>query len=300
MSIFRILVLADIHGNVRAVTKILSVIQKQNLRIDLILIAGDLPETTPVRLMLQYIISHGNLSKSKYTKWVYKERGRPQFVQNQIKSIKTTLTLLSSLEVPIVYVPGNVDSHEVQEFIKNWSASEIYFLTATALQIGSFRILGYGGSQFSPKRYKEPLCDMEFYPHDFLSRLEPLFKLSKQKKPSIYDILITHEPPAFRYNTANGIITGGSISISKLINHIKPKFTIFGHYHELPIVKKGIHTVYVNPGPFTCYYFALIDIEENSIQVSLKKMNPVRLDLKNIIYGYRLLRTNIKRDLRFE
>ncbi len=300
MNIFRILVLADVHGNINAVSKILSVIQKQSLRIDLILIAGDLPETTPILLIIQYIITHGNLSKSKYTRWVYKGRGRPQFVQNQIKSVKMALTLLGSLEVPIVYVPGNVDCYEVQQLIKNWSASEVYFLTATTLKLGSLRILGCGGSKFSPNRYAEPLCDMEFDSNDFLTRLKPLYEISKNTKTPTFDVLITHESPAFRYNTANGAISGGSASITKLINHIKPKLTIFGHYHEFAMIKKGNNTVYINPGPLTCYHFALINIEENRVKVSLKKMNPLRTDFKNIIYGYRLFSTNFNQDFRFE
>ena len=76
ISIYRILILADIHGNTKAVSKLLSIVKKEQWLIDLVLIAGDLPETTPIGLMIQYILFHWNLSKSKYTKWVYKEGGR--------------------------------------------------------------------------------------------------------------------------------------------------------------------------------------------------------------------------------
>ncbi|MFX1284280.1 MAG: metallophosphoesterase [Promethearchaeota archaeon] len=297
MSTFRILVLADIHGNVKAVTKIISIIHKRNLRIDLIVIAGDLPETTPIRLMLQYILTHGNLSKTKYTRWVYKEQGRQKFVQIQIKSIKTILSLLSSLDVPIIYVPGNVDSYEVQQILSTWPSSELIFLAAEITQIGPLRILGFGGSLFSPDRYKQPLCDMEFYSHDFSTRLKPLYRLSKTTESNTIDVLISHEPPAFHYNTTIGDITGGSSSISKFINHIKPKIVIFGHYHELPLIKKANNIIYINPGPLTCYHFALLDIEKKHIHVSLKKMNPVRFDYKNMIYSYRSI--NI-RNLAFE
>ena len=56
ISIFRILILADIHGNIQAVSKLLSIIKRGQWVIDLVLIAGDLPETTPIGLMLQYIL----------------------------------------------------------------------------------------------------------------------------------------------------------------------------------------------------------------------------------------------------
>lgn len=301
MDNYRILVLADIHGNIRAVNKILSLIKKQSLEIDLILIAGDLPETTPIRLMLRYIITHGNLSKSKYTRWVYKERGRSQFVQNQIYSVKNVLTLLSSLEVPIVYVPGNVDSHEVQQIFLNWSATDVYFLTASEVKIGSLRVLGLGGSQFTPERYPEPLCDMEFYPQDFITFQKPLYKVFNSKKTAHYiDILLTHESPAFRYTSTSGVNTGGSTSISEIINHINPKLTVFGHYHELSLLRKGDHTIYVNPGPLTCYYFAFLNVGEKSVHVSLKKMNPKILDIKNMIYGYRMNHTKVQRNVMFD
>lgn len=297
ISISRILILADIHGNIQAVSKLLSMIKKRRWLIDLILIAGDLPETTPIRLMLQYILSHGNLSKSKYTRWVYKEGGRKNFINSQIKSVKTILTLLGSLEVPIVYVPGNVDSHEVQQVLRTWSASELYLLNVTTINFGSLQIWGYGGSEFTPKRYKEPLCDMEFYPNDFSSQMNPLFNISPDTKSHTFNILLTHESPVFCYKTTEGTISGGSTEITKLMKYIKPDLAIFGHYHELPLVKTENNTIFINPGPLTRYFFALVDIKEKLVKTSIKKMNPVVCDLKNIIYGYRF--SQQYKDLRF-
>ncbi len=287
INISRILILADIHGNIQAVSKLLSIIEKQRWRIDLILIAGDLPETTPIRLMLQYILFHGNLSKSKYTRWVYKEGGRRKFINSQIKSVKTILTLLGSLEVPIIYVPGNVDSYEVQQVIKTWSASEVYFLHVTKIKLGSLQIWGYGGSEFTPKRYHKPLCDMEFFPSEFSSQLNPLFKISPDTKSSTLNILLTHEPPAFCCKTTEGTISGGSAEITRFMKYLKPNLAIFGHYHELPLVKSENNTIFVNPGPLTRYYFAVIDIREKHMNTSIKKLNPGVCDFKNFIYGYR-------------
>ncbi|UCE14928.1 MAG: metallophosphoesterase, partial [Candidatus Heimdallarchaeota archaeon] len=221
LTIFRILALADVHGNAKAVSKLLSCLQREKEKPNLVIIAGDLPETTPIGLMLRYILTHGNLSKTKYTRWVYKEHGRPLFIQRQINSVKVALTLLGSLEVPIVYVPGNVDCHETLSLIKTVSSPKIHFLNPSAVEFGSIRIIGVGGSQFSAQRYREPLCDMEIYRDDFLSQLAPLYKIVK-RKTSFVDILLTHEPPAFRYYTKRGIIIGGSKAISDLITHLNP------------------------------------------------------------------------------
>lgn len=299
VPIFRILALADIHGNVSAVLKLLSILERENKHPNLVLIAGDLPETTPIGLMLQYILTHGNLSKSKYTRWVYKGHGRPQFVQRQIESAKVVLALLGSLDVPIVYVPGNVDCHETQSLISNVLSPKLHFLNASVKEFGSVRILGVGGSQFSAQRYREPLCDMEIYRDDFVSHLAPFFKIAK-RKTSLLDILLVHESPAFRYYTGKGVIIGGSKAISDLITYVKPKFTIFGHYHEYPLVKKGVNTIYVNPGPLTCYLYAIIDIDRKKIHVTLKKMNSGRFDFKNIIYGYRMASSNFKQNFKFD
>ncbi|MFX0015667.1 MAG: metallophosphoesterase [Promethearchaeota archaeon] len=299
MYIYRILVLADIHGNTKAVSKLLTTIQESKIKVDLILIAGDLPETTPIRLILQYILTHGNLSKRKYTHWVYKGRGRKQFVHAQIKSVKTILTLLGSLKAPIVYIPGNVDSYEVQRLLKTWPNTKISFLCTTRKKFSNLQIAGYGGSEFIPIQYNIPLCDMEFHPNDFYSRLKPILRKKRDIKKSTVDILVTHEAPAFQYEIEGKIRKGGSTSISKLINHMKPRISIFGHYHELPTIKKWKNTIYLNPGPLTCYYFSLIDIEGSRVRVSSKKMIPVRNDYKNIIYYYRLLKTKMNNNLVF-
>ncbi len=299
--IFRILVLADIHGNIRATTKILKIIQKQNFDIDLVFIAGDLPKTTPIGLMLQYIVLHRNLAKSEYTRWVYKGGGRPQFVRKQIDSVRNIIPLLSTLEVPIVYVPGNVDCYEVQQLLKNWSVSELYFLDANTIKLKDFLIMGLGGSQIYLKNYDKPLCDMEFSTQDFKSRVNLLYDVFLKTGQSTVDFLITHEPPAFQFKTNNNFITGGSTSITNLINRVKPRTAIFGHYHEFPLVKKVKNTVYVNPGPLACYKFSIIDIKEKSIQsIALKKLNPIKYDTIHLIYSSREVQSDFKEKFRFD
>ncbi|MFW9905992.1 MAG: metallophosphoesterase [Candidatus Thorarchaeota archaeon] len=284
ITISHILILADIHGNSQAVSKLISIIKKENWSIDLILIAGDLPVTTPIGLMLQYIFSHGNLSKTKYTEWVYKGKGRNFFINRQIKSVKIILTLLSSLEVPIVYVPGNIDCYEAQQVIKTWVNSEVHFLNAEVIKLGSIQIWGYGGSEFTPKRYSEPLCDMEFFPEDFSSQMKPLFSKRPDTIASTFNILLTHEPPAFFYKTAKGSISGGSGELTKLIRYLKPNLVVFGHYHEFPLIKTQNNITLINPGPLTRYHFARVDIEENLTTISIKRMKPIAWDFKNIIY----------------
>ncbi|MFX0150356.1 MAG: metallophosphoesterase [Candidatus Hodarchaeota archaeon] len=290
MTILKILALADVHGNITAVKKLVKTIQTQDENIDLIMIAGDLPVTTPPRLMMKYMITHPlkAFSKTNYTKWVYKGKGRIQFVEYQLNSIKEILKILGLLKTPIIYTPGNVDCNEIQEVFKSWDVSEVYYLDSDLIQLGKFQIIGCGGAEFAPKRYFNPLCDMEFPPEEFRARLNPLFKRNNEQKHDIMKILLCHEPPVFNYKSHNDQIHGGSKAITALIDEISPIIVIFGHYHEFPIIKKEPATFYVNPGPLACYNFALFEIINQKIQVTLKRLNPATFDLINVIYRYRL------------
>lgn len=290
MFLFRILALSDIHGNVKAVNRLLSYIIKNNIKVDVISITGDLPLTTPPLLMLRYMITHPSnaLHKPKYTRWVYHGEGRTKFIEYQIKSVKNILSLLSGLNIPIIYIPGNTDTIEAQEVIKSWSDSEVHFLDCNTKIIDSIQFYGCGGSKLYSKEYFEPLCDMEFLPEDFRSRFNNLFELLKTKNDEVISILLTHESPSFSIQNSTIQVNGGSNVIKELITKLKPQVTIFGHYHEYSVSKKVKDTIYLNPGPLACYRFALIDIIDNSINVYVKKLPSSKLDFTNIIYRYRI------------
>jgi len=299
MSFFRILVLADIHGNIRALNKLISILSKEETKIDLIIIAGDLPITTPIRLMSRFILTHASLSKRRYTEWVYKGLGRSKFVKKQLKSVNIILKSFKSLKAPIVYIPGNVDSFEAQELLKNWTDSEIYFLDSSEIILGQLRIKGIGGALHSFERSDTPLCDMEFEPHVFSNRITPIME-SHVENTSLLDILVTHEPPSFIYHNSNMEIKGGSTSISNLISHIKPNLVIFGHYHEYPLVKqKRESTSYLCPGPLACYHYSLVEIHKSEIEISLKRMNAFIFDSINIIYSNRIHKNNVEKFFKF-
>jgi len=300
--IFNILALADIHGNVTATKKLVKTVQTEDENIDLILIAGDLPVTTPPRLMLKYMITHPlrALSKTNYTNWVYKGNGRTRFIEYQLNSVKIILTILASLKAPIVYIPGNIDCKEVQVLFKIWDATEVYYLESASIKLGVFLIIGYGGTEFTPKRYSNPLCDMEFQPKEFRARLAPLLNHRFEGKQDTMKILLSHESPAFEYKSYNNHFHGGSRALTELIDSISPVVTIFGHYHEFQMLKTEERTIYVNPGPLACYNYALIEIIDQEIQVSLKKMNPAPFDFINTIYRYRGPSLNLEHEFRLK
>ncbi|MHA1971413.1 MAG: metallophosphoesterase family protein [Candidatus Hodarchaeales archaeon] len=299
--IYRILALADVHGNVKAVKSLIREITSTKRVFDLVLIAGDLPKTTPVSLMLQYMITHPlqALSKVDYTKWVYKGSGRKKFVTRQMRSVKVTLQLLSKLSAPIIYVPGNVDTFEVLDYIKRLNKIEISILDHNILNIDRFTIIGHGGSMFSHKNYPEPLCDFEFPPEEFSRQTQPL--LNVNIPTDNLKILLTHEPPSFSLKNEDYDLNGGSNSISSLIDTIRPNIALFGHWHELPVSKydSDLNVWYLNPGPLACYNYATIVISNNNISIKHKKLKPSKFDSTNNIYKYRNNSDKVTQSIRF-
>ena len=296
MISLRILTLADIHGNKNACTKLVSLMRKEEIIIDLIIIAGDLPATTSLPVMVRYMLTHPlkALSKKGYTEWVYKGEGRKFFVHKQIESATAVLQLLDKLKAPIIYITGNVDSNEVVKTISNWKTSQMHFLSSDQVTIDFLTIWGTGGAIVA-NQTKVPLCDHEFTEKDFHKRWSPLLSDSSKK----IDILLSHEAPAFELIDKNLKLKGGSSVISEVISKKKPKLVIFGHYHELTIFKQASNITYVNPGPLANYYYALIEITEEILQVSLNKLLPVKFDSTKIIYSNRSPINNIDRSLRF-
>ncbi|MHA1214053.1 MAG: metallophosphoesterase family protein [Candidatus Hodarchaeales archaeon] len=299
--IHHILALADVHGNLKAVKALIDTISVNKLSFDLVLIAGDLPKTTPVAIMLQYMVTHPlkALSKSHYTKWVYKGSGRKKFVARQTKSVELVLQLLSKLSAPIIYVPGNVDTFEVIDYIKGVNSPDITVLEQSIVNYDNLSIIGHGGSMFTPKKYDSPLCDLEFPPKQFSEQAHKLLKAKIPEKN--LKLLLTHEPPSFSLQTNKEELTGGSKTVSELIKNIRPEISLFGHWHELPLSKfnSGLNIRYLNPGPLACYNYATIDISNNVISIELKKLQPSKFDSTNIIYKYRNNPNEVTESIRF-
>jgi Icc-related predicted phosphoesterase len=283
-----IIALSDIHGNVKATKSLVKYINAQSNDIDLFIVAGDLPVTTSLTVMARYMITHPfrSLSKKGFTHWVYKDKGRKYFVKNQISSIHKILDLLSSLETPIIYIPGNVDSYEALKFIASWEKPKIHILDSSPYKSQELRIIGAGGA-LVPPFYSEPLCDHEYHVKDYEDKWDNVIKETYDSTKST-DILVTHEPPHFEVELKNNrLLKGGSHKVSEVIKEVSPRLVIFGHYHEFSLTKITEDIAYVNPGPLACYYFASIELTKEKIKVSLNKLPPAKFDSINKIYSNR-------------
>lgn len=304
MNTFRILTLSDIHGNIKATSRLVDQLTSHNITIDLIIIAGDLPATTSLRVMGRYMLKHPfhALSKEKYTQWVYKSKGRDYFIKKQILSIDKVLGLLSTLKSPIIYIPGNVDSFEAIEYIQGWNKGSIHILDSNPFLNLGLTIVGTGGA-IKPPSYVVPLCDYEFNEIDYNSKWIDCLNVITQKISEAntkVDILVTHEPPRFEVEINEDIKnSGGSSKVSDIVAQVTPNLVIFGHYHEYSLVKKTKGITYVNPGPLACYYYAIIDYSSEKLEVSLKKLPSSKFDSINKIYSKRTAKNVLFHSLRF-
>lgn len=296
-----LLILADIHGNSKAISAILTDIEKENEEIDYIIIAGDLPQTTPFTLMLFYILKNRNLSREKYSKWVYKGSGREKFINYQIKSIKKILKQLTEICSKIIYVPGNIDTIDSLSFLKsNYKDNLIILDSGKAKDIDNFLFWGTGGSLVHVSQDGKPICDFEFTEESYDSRIDTSSLKSRQAE-SPY-IIITHELPNFSFISKKyGEISAGSTTLSHIDRQFKPLMHIFGHYHELSINQKNDHnTHYINPGPAVGYHYAIGYFSNHNTKVILKRAKRKVLDWSYFIYKSRLPESDNKIDFQIK
>ena len=289
---FYILILADIHGNLKATKRLVKTLQAENKPLDLIIIAGDLPATTSLPVMALYMLTHPfqALSKRGYTEWVYKGWGRKYFVKKQIKSSNEILNILSDLQSSIIYIPGNVDTHDLIEEIEMQNRKNLTILSTRYLINDEYLVIGRGGAIIHASN-GVPLCDHEYSEKEFAQKWSKIISKYTTEKASERSektsILISHEPPLLEVHSREKTVKIGSKAITSAIQAVDPNLVIFGHYHEFSLVKKVEITTYINPGPLACYYYAFVNIKGASIDCSLKRLQPAKFDSINKIYHKR-------------
>ncbi len=275
MTKLRFISISDIHGNIDAVSKLVKSRISQKEQFNGIIISGDFPATIPFILVTQYILRWRNLSRLGYSRKVYHEELRNQFVKLQITSTERMLSLLQKFNLPIYYVAGNVETREVIHHMKH-KYDKIQFLEDKESIINNkYLLTGIGGSL----EHLGIICDHEFSTESFNKRIDEKRRKFESKYSDLDKIFIFHEPPKFfrdvkemeklkkkakkRFYKYDFHITAGSQSLFNLIKKFDPILAINGHYHEYAgrrIIKK---TVVINPGPLATYNYALITISDD-------------------------------------
>lgn len=217
----RALILSDFHGYRKAFLKAATTVKR--VEADIIVVCGD-------------ITNFGNV--------------------NQAKSLFMPLI---SLNLPLLYVPGNCD---LSSFFKDPIENAIN-VHASCVKIKEYSFIGVGGA---PSSYlKTPL---EFPDNWLMNSLNEGFTLCTSTEKLI---ILSHAPP---FNTKIDMTYMnehiGSRSVRLFVEKTKPLAVFCGHVHEAPGIDYIKETLIVNPGPAKKGNYALAEIND-TVKVELGK-----------------------------
>ena len=144
--------------------------------------------------------------------------------------------LVSRLDVPLLYVPGNHDP-SLKAPDTTWTAPRFdppdpgpqgcVNIDGRVIDVLDLRVAGFGGSL----RYKEgPNQYSQGQMGRRALRLELSIRLKRVKRGRRLDILVTHAPP-FGAAEAKDAAHVGFVAFLRLIRHFQPALAVHGHVH---------------------------------------------------------------------
>lgn len=302
MKIARFLLLSDVHGNVNGLKRLLKSRYSERHKFDGIIISGDLPITTPLSLILNYMIINRNLSRTGYSKAVYLNELRKKFIHHQKNSIKSIMNILLKFELKLFYIPGNIETREAVTYLNNFSSNVIDLDERFYRLNEEINLFGIGGSL----DHLGVICDYEYSVEDFNEKIKRTESKIIQNKNEFPSIFVYHEPPRFtrskedlqylqnkakkRGYPNNFPVTVGSDGLYRLVERHNPALVINGHFHEYSGSRKINNSTVINPGAFATYNYAIVTIYKEK-QVKIKsifyKVRPSIFSFTNFLYQKR-------------
>jgi Icc-related predicted phosphoesterase len=163
--------------------------------------------------------------------------GPPSWAANFLDSIpKKTLAL-----------PGNCDPEEVIATIEESKALSLH---GKKRKIDDVTFCGFGGSNPTPFGTL-----LEFTEDEIFSALDGIME------PGC--VLAVHSPPKGHLDSTPAATGLGSSAISDIVKKYSPRLVISAHIHEARGVERDEHTIYVNPGPASKGYAAVIKLKDH-------------------------------------
>jgi Icc-related predicted phosphoesterase len=170
------------------------------------------------------------------------------------------LTYIAESNVPVFYVPGNMDSPSLTLIT---DIPNVKCIHGTYTTFNDLVFAGVGGAVIGPFNTPFELSEAEF--RNLLDKMFP--------QSSSNTILITHCPPR---NTAIDKtrfgVHGGSIELRRIIEDKQPIASFSGHIHEARGIDKINKTVIVNPGPAFKGYYSIAEVKDGEVKVDLRKI----------------------------
>lgn len=304
ISKLRLLLISDVHGNVSAIKRLVAARYSERSKFDAIILSGDFPATVPFLLVTQYILFHGNLSRIGYSKQVYFDKLRAQFIRMQLHSIDQMIPELEKLSLPIYYTHGNIETREALFYIKS-KYKEINYIDMIGKEFSNKAFFfGLGGSL----DHLGVICDHEYTLEEFNKRANQLEEKLINYNSELPKIFIFHEPPKFTLHPLHvqemkikakkrGFdyqfkSVAGSQTIYRLVKTYCPLLVINGHYHEYPGTRLIDQAHVVNPGALATYLYAVVNIDKLGISYKVKtnfyKILASPLSFINFLYTQRV------------
>ena len=159
---------------------------------------------------------------------------------------------LDSISVTTLALPGNCDPLGVMDTIEE---SRAVALHAKKTEVDGITFVGYGGSNTTPFGTPCEFSEMEIY--DILEGL-----MVKNA------VLVVHAPPKGHLDRTSTMTDLGSEAIARIVSEFSPRLVISAHIHESRGVETGGTTTFVNPGPASRGYAAVIGLNDG-IEVEL-------------------------------
>jgi Icc-related predicted phosphoesterase len=212
-SLVRALILSDLHGHREAFLKAAS--EAKRLKVELVVVCGD-------------ITNFGHVEQAA-----------------------ALLEQLTSLNLPLLYVPGNCDlSSFLEEKIEN--AQNLH---ASCVKIKDVAFIGVGGAPSSYLR-----TPLEFPENWLMDSLNRGFGMCSSEKKLI---VLSHTPPFdTKVDLAYMNRHIGSRSVRRFVEEKKPLAVFCGHVHEAQGIDRIGETLVVNPRPAKKGKYALAEIND--------------------------------------
>ena len=223
--VMKFLVSSDLHGNFQRLEQLLSQVHLHSP--DIIVITGDLTH-------------YGSVS-----------------------DITDILNKLSTLSIPIFFVPGNLDPVDLQDQVKIRHTTNLH---GKSVDFHTYTFIGIGGSLYTPFNTRFELSENEIQ--------TLLYGVFDQLPVKSRHILISHNPP---YNTRLDFTSSGyhvgSKALRDFIIATHPILVMCGHIHEAQSIDQLNNSLLINPGPLFAGYFGMIEIDQNdNIQANLCRL----------------------------
>jgi Icc-related predicted phosphoesterase len=156
------------------------------------------------------------------------------------------LDFLNGISLKTLALPGNLDPIGVIDVIEDSQAIPLH---AKKVELGDYIFVGLGGSNPTPFSTPFELSEDEIY--GTLKRI--MIKGA---------VLVVHAPAKGHLDKTSQMTNLGSESITKIVSEFSPPLVISAHIHEARGIEMEGETTYVNPGPASQGYAAVIDLND--------------------------------------